>query len=43
MGGPVREKVKAYATGLYRRDRPDHTVYLCEEALESKALGLCRR
>ena len=39
MGGPVRDKVKAYATGLYRRDRPDHTVYLCEEALESTALG----
>jgi D-galactarolactone cycloisomerase len=39
MGGPVRDKVKAYATGLYRRDRPDHTVYLCEEALESRALG----
>ncbi len=39
MGGPVRDRVKAYATGLYRRDRPDHTVYLCEEALESRALG----
>ncbi len=39
MGGPVRDKVKAYATGLYRRDRPDHTAYLCEEALESRALG----
>jgi L-alanine-DL-glutamate epimerase-like enolase superfamily enzyme len=39
MGGPVRDKVKAYATGLYRRDRPDHTTYLCEEALESRGLG----
>jgi D-galactarolactone cycloisomerase len=39
MGGPVRDKVKAYATGLYRRDRPDHTAYLSEEALESRALG----
>lgn len=39
MGGPVRETVQAYATGLYRRDRPDHVDYLCEEALESKALG----
>lgn len=39
MGGPVRERVKAYATGLYRRDRPDHLSYLCEEALESRALG----
>jgi D-galactarolactone cycloisomerase len=39
MGGPVRDKVKAYATGLYRRNRPDHTTYLREEALESRALG----
>src|ERR1700742_959209 len=39
MGGPVRDRVKAYATGLYRRERSDHTVYLCEEALESRALG----
>jgi D-galactarolactone cycloisomerase len=39
LGGPVRERVKAYATGLYRRERSDHTAYLCEEALESRALG----
>jgi len=39
MGGPVRDKVKAYATGLYRQDRIDHTDYLCDEALESRALG----
>ena len=32
MGGPLRSEVRAYATGLYRRDsgRPD--VYLAEEA-----------
>ncbi|HVY16797.1 MAG TPA: mandelate racemase/muconate lactonizing enzyme family protein [Rhodopila sp.] len=39
MGGPVRETVQAYATGLYRRDRPNHAAYLCEEALESRDLG----
>ncbi|HZB39154.1 MAG TPA: mandelate racemase/muconate lactonizing enzyme family protein [Beijerinckiaceae bacterium] len=32
MGGPIRERVRAYATGLYRRDRPDHEAYLREEA-----------
>ena len=39
MGGPVRTRVKAYATGLYRRQRPDTAAYLCEEAAESCALG----
>jgi D-galactarolactone cycloisomerase len=42
MGGPVREEVKAYATGLYRRESPDHTVYLCEEALESRPRALTK-
>src|SRR3954453_16118910 len=32
MGGPIRDRVRAYATGLYRRDRPDHEAYLREEA-----------
>ena len=39
MGGPVRSKVKAYATGLYRRASGDSATYLCEEARESCALG----
>jgi D-galactarolactone cycloisomerase len=33
MGGPLRTKVRAYATGLYRRlGREDHARYLAEEA-----------
>lgn len=33
MGGPLRTKVRAYATGLYRRlERTDHAAYLAEEA-----------
>ncbi len=32
MGGPIRRRVRAYATGLYERERPDHTTYLAEEA-----------
>jgi D-galactarolactone cycloisomerase len=39
MGGPIRSKVKAYATGLYRRQSGDPAQYLCEEAMESCALG----
>jgi D-galactarolactone cycloisomerase len=32
MGGPLRDTVQAYATGLYRRERDDHERYLREEA-----------
>lgn len=32
MGGPLRTRVDAYATGLYRRRRDDHATYLSEEA-----------
>jgi D-galactarolactone cycloisomerase len=32
MGGPLRTTVRAYATGFYRRERPDHDTYLREEA-----------
>lgn len=32
MGGPIRTRVSAYATGLYRRDTGDPTGYLAEEA-----------
>ncbi len=32
LGGPIRRRVRAYATGLYERERPDHTRYLAEEA-----------
>jgi D-galactarolactone cycloisomerase len=39
MGGPIRTRVKAYATGLYRRQREDTAAYLCEEAAEACALG----
>ena len=39
MGGPQRTKVKAYATGLYRRENGDPRHYLPEEAAESCALG----
>jgi D-galactarolactone cycloisomerase len=40
MGGPIRDRVRAYATGLYRRDRPDHETYLREEAASYAAAGL---
>src|SRR5215210_5754905 len=40
MGGPIRDRVRAYATGLYRRDRPDHETYLREEAASHAAAGL---
>jgi D-galactarolactone cycloisomerase len=32
MGGPLRERVRAYATGLYRRFEGNPEVYLAEEA-----------
>ncbi|MDX6752223.1 mandelate racemase/muconate lactonizing enzyme family protein [Geminicoccaceae bacterium 1502E] len=32
MGGPIRERVRAYATGLYRRFEGDPVEYLAEEA-----------
>ena len=32
MGGPVRTEVRAYATGLYRREAGDPRQYLAEEA-----------
>lgn len=32
MGGPVRTEVRAYATGLYRREAGDPRRYLAEEA-----------
>jgi D-galactarolactone cycloisomerase len=39
MGGPFRQRVRAYATGLYRRDRDDHEAYLREEAASYAAAG----
>lgn len=39
MGGPIRMSVPAYATGLYRRQRPDHETYLREEAAGYAAEG----
>jgi D-galactarolactone cycloisomerase len=39
MGGPVRDKVTAYATGLYRRKGGDLACYLAEEAAEYCAEG----
>ncbi len=39
MGGPVRDKVMAYATGLYRREGGDPACYLAEEAAEYCAQG----
>lgn len=39
MGGPLRKRVPAYATGLYRRERDDHTTYLREEAAQYVAEG----
>jgi D-galactarolactone cycloisomerase len=39
MGGPLRTEVQAYATGLYRREDPDHERYLREEAAGYAAEG----
>lgn len=39
MGGPLRIRVRAYATGLYRRRRDDHEAYLREEAASYAADG----
>ena len=39
MGGPVREHVRAYATGLYRRRDGDPLAYLVEEAEDYAAQG----
>jgi D-galactarolactone cycloisomerase len=39
MGGPIRTEVKAYATGLYRRETGDPEAYLCEEALDYVGQG----
>lgn len=39
MGGPIRERVRAYATGLYRRPSGDAAAYLAEEAAGYAAEG----
>jgi D-galactarolactone cycloisomerase len=39
MGGPIRSKVMAYATGLYRREAGDPAIYLAEEAAQYCAQG----
>jgi D-galactarolactone cycloisomerase len=39
MGGPMRDKVIAYATGLYRRQGGDPADYLADEAAEYCAQG----
>lgn len=39
LGGPLRNRVRAYATGLYRRRRDDHEAYLREEAAGYAAAG----
>jgi D-galactarolactone cycloisomerase len=39
MGGPVRDKVTAYATGLYRRACGEPETYLAEEAAGYRAQG----
>jgi D-galactarolactone cycloisomerase len=39
MGGPLRTKVQAYATGLYRRKSGDPLKYLAEEAAGYVAEG----
>lgn len=39
LGGPVRAEVRAYATGLYRRERGDPREYLAEEAAGYAAEG----
>lgn len=39
MGGPIRTKIKAYATGTYRTRHSDPMDYICEEVLSYKAEG----
>jgi len=39
MGGPIRDSVKAYATGLYRRETGDPAAYLVEEAVQYRDQG----
>jgi D-galactarolactone cycloisomerase len=39
LGGALRDRVQAYATGLYRRRRDDHEAYLREEAAGYAAEG----
>src|SRR3954449_1146551 len=39
MGGPLRTEVRAYATGLYRRDAGEPERYLAEEAAGYAAEG----
>jgi D-galactarolactone cycloisomerase len=39
MGGPIRNQVTAYATGLYRRESGEPAVYLAEEAARYCAQG----
>jgi D-galactarolactone cycloisomerase len=39
MGGPIRERVRAYATGLYSRPEGDPALYLAEEAAGYAAEG----
>ena len=39
LGGPLRTRVEAYATGFYRKRRPDFLTYLVEEAHERIAEG----
>lgn len=39
LGGPIRTSVRAYATGLYERERGDHAAYLADEAAGYVAEG----
>jgi D-galactarolactone cycloisomerase len=39
MGGPIRQRVRAYATGLYSRPEGDPAQYLAEEAAGYAAEG----
>ena len=39
MGGPLRTRVEAYATGFYRKRAGDPMVYLLDEARERAAAG----
>ena len=39
LGGPLRDKVEAYATGFYRKRRGDPLEYLAEEAHQRVAAG----
>jgi D-galactarolactone cycloisomerase len=39
MGGPIRSTVRAYATGLYRREDGDPAAYLAEEAVQYRDQG----